>query len=82
MTYEYVRRLITDEVVSGGLALYDLKQVLVPWSAEFWMNFTAFNLYGDPALGLFSITGDTPPLQSQLDGVWGRAGSLHYSRDR
>lgn len=53
MTYEYAKRLITSELDSGH-ALYEMKQAL---TRNIWMNFTVFNVYGDPSVGLFT-TGD------------------------
>ncbi len=50
MTYEYSKRLIENELDSGH-ALYEMKQVLVP---GIWMNFTVFNIYGDPSTGIFT----------------------------
>lgn len=57
MSYEYAQRLITEGNVSS-LSLNDLKQVLSPGSSARWMNFTGFNIYGDPAVGLFSFNSD------------------------
>ena len=51
MTYEYARRLI-DEEIDSGHALYEMKQVLF---SNIWMNFTVFNIYGDPSTGLFTF---------------------------
>ena len=48
MAYEYARRLIVDGLDSGR-ALHEMKQAL---NVGIWMNFTVFNLYGDPATGL------------------------------
>jgi hypothetical protein len=52
-TFEYARRLIRDRMDSGA-ALHDLKATLYPSCSEMWMNYTGFNLYGDPSLGLFT----------------------------
>jgi hypothetical protein len=52
MTYEYAKRLIENEMDSGH-ALYEMKQVL---NRGIWMNFTVFNIYGDPSTGLFTFT--------------------------
>ena len=54
MTYEYAKRLIEKEMDSGH-ALYEMKQVLIP---GIWMNFTVFNIYGDPSTGLFTAYPD------------------------
>ena len=48
MTYEYASRLITNGDTSAE-SLYDLKQSLYPSSESIWMNFTVFNVYGNPA---------------------------------
>ncbi|MBN1999147.1 choice-of-anchor D domain-containing protein [candidate division KSB1 bacterium] len=54
LTFEYASRLISKEMTCG-YALYDLKQALNFFQdAELWMNFTDFNLYGDPSIGLFT----------------------------
>ena len=75
MTYEYGKRLITDEMNSGD-ALHDLKQLLTPNNEGRWMNFTVFCLYGDPAIGLFSTQPTVlqpPSYVSASDGsyTWG-----------
>ncbi len=58
MTYEYARRLITDDMKSCGYALHDMKQTLIP---GLWMNFTGFCIYGDPEVALiFSVSKDAP----------------------
>jgi len=57
MSYEYAQRLITEGNVSS-LSLNDLKQVLSPGSSTLWMNYTDFNIYGDPSVGLFSFNSD------------------------
>jgi hypothetical protein len=51
MTYEYAKRLI-DEELDSGRALHEMKQTLAP---GIWMNFTVFNIYGDPSTGLFTF---------------------------
>jgi len=56
MAYEYAKRLITDGMKCGD-ALHDMKETLIP-TKTFWMNFTAFCLYGDPELGLIPRVGD------------------------
>jgi hypothetical protein len=53
MTYEYARNMITHELPSGD-SLLSLKRILSPSCSEMWMNFTVFNLYGDPSLGLLT----------------------------
>jgi hypothetical protein len=50
MTYEYSKRLIENKMDSGH-ALFEMKQVLNP---GIWMNFTVFNIYGDPSTGVFT----------------------------
>jgi hypothetical protein len=56
MTFEYASRLIADEMYAGD-ALNGLKADVSPYDQVLWMNYLDFNLYGDPALGLY-----TPPL--------------------
>ncbi len=56
MTFEYAQRLIADEMYAGD-ALNGLKADISPYDQVLWMNYLDFNLYGDPALGLY-----TPPL--------------------
>jgi hypothetical protein len=57
MTYEYASRLIQYEMPAGD-ALNDLKvDVSIPSGDDvLWMNYLDFNLYGDPAVGLFTST--------------------------
>jgi hypothetical protein len=55
MTYEYARRFIEAEMTSAQ-SLLSLKQAIAPGCSEMWMNWTGFNLYGDPSLGLFSFS--------------------------
>ena len=45
MSYEYATRIV-NQGVSCGQALHEVKQVLTP---GIWMNFTVFNIYGDPS---------------------------------
>ena len=53
MTYEYSKRLITDEMEAGS-ALNDIRLDIVPNGPEMWMNYLDFNLYGCPAVGLYT----------------------------
>ncbi|HWQ56551.1 MAG TPA: C25 family cysteine peptidase [Bryobacteraceae bacterium] len=55
-TFGYARRLIRDGMDSGA-ALFDLKATLYPTCSEMWMNYTGFNIYGDPSLGLSTAEG-------------------------
>jgi Peptidase family C25/S-layer homology domain len=68
MTYEYSKRLI-ENVMDSGHALYEMKQVLNP---GIWMNFTVFNIYGDPSTGLFTFSGfvDVPPGYWAYDAIY------------
>jgi len=50
MSYDYSSKLI-QENMSCGDALFLMKQGRYP-SATWWMNFTDFNIYGDPSLSL------------------------------
>ena len=54
MAYEYSKRLITDEMHAGN-ALNDLKLDVAPDHECWWMNYLDFNLYGCPAVGLFTL---------------------------
>jgi len=47
-TYEYALRLVNENAAAGN-ALLDLKRAMSPPNRELWMNYTDFNLYGDPA---------------------------------
>lgn len=51
MSYEYARRVIADKMTCGQ-ALHDLKQDLYPSSSAMWMNWTVFNIYGDPSAAI------------------------------
>jgi len=54
MTYEYARRLISSEMEAGE-ALMEVKQIVTPMATQTrWMNCLVFNLYGDPAVGVFT----------------------------
>jgi len=53
LTYEYSKRLITDEMDSGS-ALNDIRLDITPSSSAMWMNYLVFNLYGCPAVGLYT----------------------------
>lgn len=50
LAYQFAKRLISDEMDSGH-ALQELKLSLDP---GLWMNWTVFNLYGDPSQSLFT----------------------------
>jgi hypothetical protein len=63
MTFEYASRLIADEMYAGD-ALNDLKFNVSPYAEQLWMNYLDFNLYGCPAVGLF-----TPPLTETNDAT-------------
>jgi hypothetical protein len=54
-TFEYAKRLIRDGMESGE-GLFDMKEAQTPSCPEMWMNYTGFNLYGDPSLGLFTMS--------------------------
>jgi hypothetical protein len=54
MTYEYAKRIIDDEFYAGQ-ALQDVKSTIYPENDAFWMNFLGFVLYGDPAIGLYTV---------------------------
>ena len=63
MTFEYAKRLIAGEMYAGD-ALNDLKLDVSPGFEELWMNYLDFNLYGCPAVGLY-----TPPLAETDDAT-------------
>ncbi|MCD4705021.1 choice-of-anchor D domain-containing protein, partial [bacterium] len=63
MTSQYAKRLILGKE-EGGYALHDLKQELTLGT---WMNFTVFNLYGDPEVGLFSFGSEVPDINVKSD---------------
>lgn len=61
MTYEYSKRLITEEMRAGN-ALNDLKLDIAPEHEVMWMNYLGFNVYGCPAVGLFTFGGPAPDI--------------------
>jgi phosphodiesterase/alkaline phosphatase D-like protein len=64
MTLEYAQRLIGEEMYAGD-ALNDLRADVSPFPyEELWMNYLDFNLYGCPAVGLY-----TPPLVETDDAT-------------
>jgi hypothetical protein len=63
MTFEYSQRLIAEEMYAGD-ALNDLKADISLYHQVLWMNYLDFNLYGCPAVGLF-----TPPLTATNDAT-------------
>jgi hypothetical protein len=69
MSYEYSSRFISDELPSGP-ALHDLKQVLAPGNAEMWMNFTVFNIYGDPSCHVTPVSYSNLPIPGDFDNDW------------
>ncbi|MDM7999348.1 MAG: fibronectin type III domain-containing protein [Dehalococcoidia bacterium] len=56
MAFEYANRLIAREMYAGD-ALNGLRGDIWPYDQVLWMNYLDFNLYGCPAVGLY-----TPPL--------------------
>ena len=54
MAYEYTSRLVGART-SCGFALHDLRERIYPTTAEFWKNYVAFNIYGDPSLHLLPL---------------------------
>jgi len=61
MAYEYSDRLVAQKL-TNGLALFDLKQALSLSDCDGWMNFTQFNIYGDPSQAF------EPPLSFPPEG--------------
>lgn len=53
--FEYAERLVRERMDCGE-ALHDLKQVYDPLTAEGWMNYVVYNIYGEPSLHI--IRGD------------------------
>lgn len=51
MTYAYASRVIKAEM-DAGTALNDLKETISINSGSIWMNYTGFNIYGDPEIAL------------------------------
>lgn len=51
LAYQYSGNII--EGFRCGKALYDAKMLSTTGDAEYWMNLLVFNLYGDPATGVF-----------------------------
>jgi len=66
MGYEYTARFVGAEL-SCSLALQDLKQVLTPTVAEMWMNFTVFNIYGDPSCHVKPVAYANPLIPGDFD---------------
>ncbi len=57
MAFGYAERVIDGGMYAGD-ALIDIKSDVVPQYEELWMNYLDFNLYGDPAVGLYTSTPD------------------------
>ncbi|MBN1343546.1 MAG: hypothetical protein JXQ73_12735 [Phycisphaerae bacterium] len=51
MGYGYAAKVVTSGL-SCGYALHEIKQTVSPASSGTWMNYTVFNIYGDPSLHL------------------------------
>ncbi|GEM_PF-7061912 len=65
MTFEYAKRLVLLEMPAGD-ALQNLKTALAPQSETSWMNYVDFNVYGDPAVGLYTfLPSDGPVLEAE-----------------
>ena len=54
MAYEYAARVVGARA-TGGFALHDIKERLYPTQLEYWKNYVAFNIYGDPSLTLLPL---------------------------
>jgi hypothetical protein len=48
--YEYNKRLV--EELAAGDALMQMRASMVPYDAEYLMNFLDFNIYGDPSISI------------------------------
>ncbi len=59
MAFGFADRIIGAKMLAGD-ALNDLKSNVMPGYEELWMNYLDFNLYGDPAIGLFTRAADRP----------------------
>ena len=73
MLVEYGRRLIAEEMPAGQ-ALQDMKMDINPswWGGSQWMNYLDYNLYGCPAVGVYTVAPEPPALYVQstpIDGV-------------
>ncbi|MBN1428362.1 MAG: choice-of-anchor D domain-containing protein [Anaerolineae bacterium] len=67
MAYEYSARLIGSELTAGH-SLHDLKESLYP-DRYSWQNFAIYTLYGDPAVGLFSVAPQEPEIDLRQGSV-------------
>ncbi len=54
MAYEYAARIVGART-TAGFALNDIRERIYPTQAEFWKNYVAFNIYGDPSLHLLPL---------------------------
>jgi hypothetical protein len=71
MTFEYAKRMITSQMAAGD-ALQGLKADIAPEHEVMWMNYLDFNVYGDPAMGLYTFRCMQPTLPASAtegDGV-------------
>jgi predicted outer membrane repeat protein len=54
MAYEFSSRIVGART-SCGFALNDLRERIYPTVMEFWKNYVAFNIYGDPSLHMLPL---------------------------
>jgi hypothetical protein len=67
MTYGYSKNLLLNSMDAGN-ALASLRQESYATSEYFWMNFTDFNIYGDPSLKMDVPESSNPSVTVQIDG--------------
>lgn len=65
MAYAYAMNVIANDQTAGD-ALVGLKSTLNPSINEMWMNWTDFNVYGDPSLALNATQGPTDPCDNPI----------------
>ncbi len=78
MCYEYARQLVNGRQ-TGGRALAEIKQYLVPEQSELWMNFVVFNIYGDPSVKLAPIPDERMVRANAPDGGNGQSWITAYN---
>lgn len=67
MTYGYSKNLLLNSMDAGN-ALASLKQESYATSEYFWMNFTDFNIFGDPSLKMDVPESSNPSVTVEIDG--------------
>lgn len=64
LAYEYNKRLVGE--LPAGDSLMQMRTSIVPYDAEFLMNFFDFNVYGDPSVSIKALS--TPATWTSLGG--------------